>query len=181
MTRQRETFSPLQRGLHWAMAVLVIAMLFIGIGMVTTLHPVYLTLVAIHKPLGIVILILVLLRLAVRLKQGKPPLPDDLPRLQHLGAHASHLLLYALLFAQPLLGWAMLSAGGYPVVLYGPIRLPPIAPHNDALHAVLRAGHTWCAYLLFATILLHLAAALFHGLIRRDGVLGSMVFRRERV
>lgn len=181
MTGQRHSFSPLQRGLHWTMAVMVIAMLFIGVAMVTTIRPVYLTLVAIHKPLGMAILALVLIRIVVRLRQGSPALPQDLPRVQHLAAHASHLLLYALLFAQPLLGWAMLSAGGYPVVVYGPIRLPPIAPHDDRLHAILRAGHTWCAYLLFATILLHLAAALFHALIRRDGVLSSMTTAKGRI
>jgi cytochrome b561 len=180
MSGQRESFSPLQRGLHWAMAIMVIAMLFIGVGMMTTLHPVYLALVAIHKPLGIALLMLALIRAAVRFKHGTPALPDDLPRMQHLGAQASHLMLYALLFLQPLLGWGMLSAGGYPVVLYGPVRLPPIAPHSDSLHTLLRSAHTWCAYLLFATVVLHLAAALFHGLIRRDGVLQSILFRKQQ-
>jgi cytochrome b561 len=52
--------------------------------------------------------------------------------------------------------------------------LPPIAPHDVALFALLRALHTWLAFTLFATVLLHLAAALFHGLIRRDGVFSSM-------
>jgi cytochrome b561 len=180
MTGQSKAFSPIQRALHWLMAVMVIAMLFIGIGMVTTLHPIYLTLVSIHKPLGIAILCLVLIRAAVRLKQGTPPLPADLPRMQILGAKASHLLLYGLLGAMPLIGWGMLSAGGYPIVLYGPVRLPPILPHNDTLHAILRTAHIGFACFLFAIILLHLAAALFHGLIRRDGVLQSITTAKNR-
>lgn len=179
MSRQTGSFSPAQRGLHWLMAVMVLAMLFIGIGMVTTLAPLYLTLVSIHKPLGIAILALVLIRIALRLKRGAPALPAEMPRSQQRAAQASHLLLYGLLLAMPLIGWAMLSAGGYPVVLCGFLTLPPIAPHDDRLHALLWSAHQLAAYLLFATILLHLAAALFHGLIRRDGVFGSMALGKR--
>ena len=169
-----ERFGLLQRGLHWLMALMVLAMLFIGIGMVSTLRPRFLTLIAIHRPLGIAILVLAVLRLGVRLQRGAPPLPADLPWPQAAGAKGSHVLLYALLIVMPLVGWSMLSAGGYPIVLYGVIHLPQIMPHNDALHATLRSAHTWLAYLFFATILLHVAAALFHALVRRDGVFQSM-------
>ena len=174
MTRRGERFTPVQRVLHWLMAVMVLAMLFIGIGMVSTLQPRFLVLIAIHKPLGIAILLLGLLRLGVRLRRGAPPLPADLPWWQTAGAKASHVLLYTLLIVMPLVGWSMLSAGGYPIMLYGPIYLPQIMPHSDALYAVLRSAHTWLAYLFFATILLHIAAALFHALVRRDGVFPSM-------
>lgn len=174
MTRRGERFTPAQRVLHWLMAVMVLAMLFIGIGMVSTLQPRFLVLIAIHKPLGIAILLLGLLRLGVRLRRGAPRLPADLPWWQIAGAKASHVLLYTLLIVMPLVGWSMLSAGGYPIMLYGPIYLPPIMPHSDALYAVLRSAHTWLAYLFFATILLHIAAALFHALVRRDGVFPSM-------
>jgi cytochrome b561 len=171
-----ERFTPLQRVVHWLMAAMVLTMLFIGVGMVSTLQPKFLTLIAIHKPLGIAILVLAVFRIGVRLRRGAPPLPADLHWTQAAAAKASHVLLYVLLVAMPLVGWSMLSAGGYPIVLYQPwgIQLPQIMPHNDTLHAVLRSAHTYLAYLLFATILLHVAAALFHGLIRRDGVFESM-------
>jgi cytochrome b561 len=68
-------FTPTQRFLHWLMAACIIAMLFIGVGMVSTVLPKYLTLVALHKSLGIVILALALIRLAARLRYGAPPLP----------------------------------------------------------------------------------------------------------
>ncbi len=167
-------FTAAQRGLHWLMAAMILAMLFIGAGMVTTVAPRHALLVAIHKPLGIAILLLVLLRLALRLRHGAPPLPADIPRPQRAAAHASHLLLYALMLAMPLIGWSMLSAGGYPIVLAGAFRLPPLLPPDPTLYAVLRAAHRWLAYLFFATILAHLAAALFHALVRRDGVFASM-------
>jgi cytochrome b561 len=117
---------------------------------------------------------LVIVRASVRIKRGSPPLPDDMPASQRIAAKASHWVLYALMAAMPLIGWAMLSAAGYPITLYGPLHLPPIAPHNNELFAALRALHSGLAFALFATVLLHLAAALFHGLIRRDGVVSSM-------
>ncbi len=161
------------RVLHWSMAVMVLAMLFIGVGMVASLgmRP---TLLAVHRPLGVAILALALIRLAYRLRNPPPPLPADLPRLQVLAATGSHVLLYALLIAMPLVGWTMLSAGGYPIVLWSGAQLPPLLPHDAALYAPLRSAHTWLARLLFATILLHLAAALYHAWVRRDGVFGSM-------
>ncbi|NPT36940.1 cytochrome b [Paraburkholderia xenovorans] len=179
MRPTRTHFSPLARLLHWTMAPLIIAMLFIGVGMVATVSRAHDTLIAIHKPLGIALLLLVVLRVGVRLTRGSPPLPDAMPAPQRFAAKASHLVLYVLMAAMPLIGWAMLSAAGYPVTLYGPLHLPPIAPHNVELFALLRALHTWLAFALFATVLLHLAAALLHGLIRRDGVFSSMA-RGER-
>ncbi|TDY22221.1 cytochrome b561 [Paraburkholderia sp. BL6665CI2N2] len=179
MSSTRTHFSPLARLLHWTMAPLIIAMLFIGVGMVATVSRAHDTLIAIHRPLGIALLLLVLLRAGVRITSSSPRLPDDMPAPQRLAAKASHLLLYVLMAAMPLIGWAMLSAAGYPVTLYGPLHLPPIAPQNVELFALLRALHTWLAFALFATVLLHLAAALFHGLIRRDGVFSSMA-RGER-
>src|SRR4051812_13883148 len=80
----RQRFTLLQRLLHWLMAVCILAILFIGVGMVSTIMPKYLTLVSIHKPLGIAILVLALVRLAVRLCYGAPSLPPDLPKPMRL-------------------------------------------------------------------------------------------------
>ena len=180
MSTPTTPFHPKARLLHWLMAPLVIAMLFIGIGMLSTTSSAYALLLAIHTPLGATILVLLLLRIAVRLRHRPPPLPADLPAWQRRAALGSHWLLYALLLLMPLSGWAMLSAAGYPVTLLAGIRLPPIAPHDAALFAWLRGAHHWLALLLFATFLLHLAAALFHGLVRRDGVLASMAPWRRK-
>lgn len=174
MNHVQPRFTAVQRLLHWVMAVCILAMLFIGVGMESTVMPKYLTLVAIHKPLGIAIFVLALLRLAERLRIGTPPLPLDLPEPMKLAAHLSHYALYILMIGMPLLGWAMLSAAEYPVVLYGSVHLPSILPQSDRLHALLWDAHYYLAFGLFALILMHIAAALFHLLVRRDGVFQQM-------
>lgn len=170
----RERFSPAQRVLHWGMAACILAMLFIGVGMVSTARPVHLTLISIHRPLGIAILLLAVVRLALRVRRGTPPLPRDLPAPVRLGAALSHWALYAAMIAMPLIGWAMVSAAGLPVVMWGGFHLPAILPQSNALHEVLWDAHRVIAYLLFALILLHVSAALMHALIRRDGVFEAM-------
>ncbi|SDC89172.1 cytochrome b561 [Cupriavidus sp. YR651] len=174
MSAAPQSFSIPSRILHWLMAPLILAMLFIGVGMVATVSDRYALLVSIHKPLGVAILALVAIRLVVRLARRPPPLPVALPPIQRLAARASHMLLYLLMFAMPLIGWGMLSAAGYPIVLGQHVQLPAILPHNAYLYATLRQAHTVCAFLLFAIVLLHIAAALHHRLIRRDGVFDAM-------
>jgi cytochrome b561 len=174
MSGVRRRFTPLQRVLHWLMAICILAMLFIGVGMVSTVMPKYLTLVSIHKPLGIAILVLALIRLVVRLRYGAPALPSDLPEPMKLAAHLSHYAFYVLMIGMPLIGWGMLSAAAYPIVLFGGVRLPAILPQSDSLHALLWSAHFYLAFAFFALILLHVAAALFHALVRRDGVFEAM-------
>jgi cytochrome b561 len=182
MSQALQRFTPLQRALHWLMAACILTMFFVGVGMVSTLMPKYLPLIAFHKSLGALILVLALLRLGVRLRYGAPPLPVDLPEPMKLAAHLSHYVLYALMIAMPILGWAMLSAANYPVVLFGGLHLPAIAPQSDSLHTQLWDAHYYLAFVFFAIVLLHLAAALFHALVRRDGVFQTMapVSRVER-
>lgn len=169
-------FHPLARLLHWLMAVLILTMLFVGVGMVSTVSDKHQWLLAIHKPLGATIFVLALIRLGVRLRFPPPPLPADMPAIMKFVAHASHWVLYALMLALPLVGWAMLSAGGYPISLGGSLHLPPLLPFNGEVFAWLREAHRYLAYLLFFTVLGHMGAALYHGLIRRDDVLPSMTF-----
>ena len=167
------------RVLHWTMAAMILTMLFIGVAMVASLAD-YHTLVSIHRPLGIAILILVIIRYVNR--KLNPPLPflADMSSEERHVAHASEMLMYAMMFAMPLIGWGMLSAARYPIVLCGPIHLPPILPHSPMLYAVLRKTHTIVAYLFFATFIAHFGAVLFHTLIMRDGLIDRMVPWRVR-
>ncbi len=174
MTGTGPSFTLFQRILHWLMAVCILAMLFIGVGMVSTVAPKYVPLLVTHKTLGTAVLVLALIRLAVRLRYGAPALPADLPEPMKLAAYGSHYLLYAMMIGIPLIGWGMLSAAAYPIVLYGGIRVPAILPQSDWLHTLLWNAHFYLGFALFALILMHIAAALFHALIRRDGVFQSM-------
>lgn len=174
------TFHPALRVLHWLMAIAIIAMLFIGVTMVSTVSSWHGLLVAIHKPLGVMILLLVVVRLWLRFTTDQPALPASIPVWQRAAAHLSHWVLYLLMLAQPLVGWAMLSAAGYPVTLGGGLVLPPITAVNNTLYALLRPLHTWLALLLFVTVMMHLAAALLHALVRRDGVFSSMTGAGKR-
>ena len=179
MSEPTTHFAPLARLLHWLMAMMIIAMLFIGAGMAASVSERHEWLLNLHKPLGIAILLLVVVRLIVRFSTRQPPLPADLAPVQVLAAKLSHVLLYALMFILPVVGWAMISAAGDPVMLSSSLQLPSILPANPTSFAFLRKAHTYLAYLLFFTVLLHLAAALFHGWIRRDGVLHSMLRSKD--
>jgi len=97
MTAGPPYFSAASRLLHWLMAPMVLAMLFIGAGMAASLSPRYALLVSVHRPLGIAILALVAIRFVNRLINPPPALPATLPPLQRLAARASHVVLYALI------------------------------------------------------------------------------------
>jgi cytochrome b561 len=120
------------------------------------------------------ILILAAIRLTNRLFTTLPPFPPTMSAAERFVATASERLLYTLMFALPLVGWGMLSAGHYPIVIGGSLHLPPLLPTNPALYTVLRKTHTIFAYLLFLTFLAHLCAVLFHTLIIRDRLLRRM-------
>ncbi|MEV0597942.1 cytochrome b [Streptomyces sp. NPDC050315] len=175
-----EKFGVLARLLHWGMAVMVLAMLFIGAAMVAS-PTAYDALQDIHRPLGMLILVFTVVRFVNRLRHRPPQLPPTMHRWERAAAQGSEYLLYALMFALPLIGWGMLSAAGYPIVLYGPLRLPGLLPADPALYAALRQAHTVLAYLLFAAFLAHAGAVLFHTLVLRDRLLRRMAFGRAAV
>jgi cytochrome b561 len=173
-----ERFALTSRLLHWGMAVMVVAQLFLGVAMVASLDAYHL-LRTVHMPLGFAVLVLVVIRIGNRLRHTPPPFPATMRPLERRVATASEYLLYALLLIQPLTGWAMLSAGGYPIVS-GPLHLPGIAPHDPVLYALLRQSHTALAYLLFAAFTAHMCAVVFHTLALRDRTLDRMALWRRR-
>jgi cytochrome b561 len=161
------------RILHWLMAPMVIVQLLIGVTMIASLSY-YPLLLAIHRPLGVLILIFAVVRLANRLTHRLPPFLSTMGPVERRVASWSEYLLYFLLLVQPLIGWAMLSAARFPITLAGPLRLPGIAPHDLDLYGVLRQAHNVFAFLLFLTFTAHVCAVLFHTLVLRDGLLDRM-------
>jgi cytochrome b561 len=174
MPNQRTQFTVLMRILHWTMAAMVLTQLGVGVTMVASLSD-YHVLVSIHRPLGLAILILVVVRVVVRRLSRLPPFPPTMSRLERRAAATTEYTLYGLMFALPLVGWSMLSAARYPIMLFSSVHLPFILPHDALLYAILRRTHAILAYLLFLTILAHFGAILFHTLIVRDGILLRMV------
>jgi cytochrome b561 len=173
--RETKRYGRPARWLHWSMALLIIGMVFVGAAMVDSVATWQPTAVQLHKWLGLTLLVLVALRLAYRLRHRAPALPSDLPKLQALGARAAHVGLYLLMFAMPLVGWAMQGAAGTPVMMPGGWVLPALLAPDLATYGLLRDLHALFAYTLFALILLHAGAGLYHGFVRRDGVLASML------
>jgi cytochrome b561 len=171
-TQQRQ-FTGRMRFFHWLTAAMVLTILGIGLSMLASLAD-YHRLVSIHRPLGILVLIVVVIRFVNRHYSTLPPFPATMSPRERSVASASELLLYALLVLQPLVGWGMLSAGRYPIMLFGSIHLFPILPHNVMLYAALRRAHTVLTYLLFLTFLAHLGAVLFHTWVVRDGAFSRM-------
>jgi cytochrome b561 len=172
-TRAPTRFALTSRVLHWLMAPMVVVQLLIGVAMIASLSY-YPLLLAIHRPLGLLILVFAVVRLVNRFTRRLPPFPATMGRAERRIASWSEYLLYALLLAQPLIGWAMLSAARFPITLVGPLHLPGIAPHDIDVYAVLRQAHSVTAFLLFATFTAHVCAVLFHTLVLRDRLLDRM-------
>ncbi|WP_296947218.1 cytochrome b [uncultured Massilia sp.] len=174
MTPQR--FSLASRLLHWTMAPLLVAMLLIGTGMVATVSSWRLVLLGVHKPLGLLLFVLAVLRLLLRLAGTTPPLPATVPAPMRVAAHASHWLLYGCMLAMPLVGWAMLSAGGLPL----PLHLPPLLAPDVGHYALLRSLHTVLGEAFYLLVLGHVCAGLLHALLLRDGVFEAIALRIKR-
>lgn len=167
-------------GLHWLIAGLIFAALFMGWTMTAMeLSPGKLQLFNYHKWVGVTVLALALLRIGWRFGHRPPPL-EPVPAWQRLAAHASHVLLYVLMLALPLSGWAYSNATGYPIVYLGKIPLPDLVGRDKVLAEQLVRVHGTLAVLLAVIVSLHVLAALEHHFIRRDSTLRRMLSWRGR-
>jgi cytochrome b561 len=168
------------RLLHWLMVLLLAVQIPAGLvmfyrGNVLNLwNPLTDFLYSAHKSIGFVLLILLLLRALVRLTAGAPSPEPSLAPWQRRVAAANHAGLYALLLVVPLLGW--LGTSLFPALeVFGVVSLPSISPPNRAASDTVFTLHRLAAFLLVTLIALHIAAALHHRFIRRDGVLRRML------
>ena len=130
------------RILHWGMATLIFAMIPLGVVIANGWGGRFLeALYDLHKSVGALLFVLALVRLAYRLVKAPLPLPNDIPRLQRTVAHLTHLGLYALQLAQPIVGWMASSAYGAPIVVFGWFELPPAFPKNLKIAELLFSLH----------------------------------------
>ncbi len=161
--------------LHWLLALLILGSLAVGLYMTgLPFSPQRLKLYNWHKWAGVAILVLSAARLLWRLVQRPPAMPA-MPAWQARAAHGAHLALYLLFFAVPLSGWAYSSASGFPIVMFAVLPLPDWVPVSRELAETLKPVHHYLAYALGGVIGLHVAGALKHHFIDRDGLLLRMM------
>ncbi len=171
---------------HWLIAILVIANLCVGLymGDLPRSDPMKFTIFQIHKSIGLTVLVLSILRLLWRLVNPVPPLPEGMNPALKFGARVSHFLLYFLIVFIPLTGYIMVSAsplgnGTSYFFLFDWPNLPLFTGVSRAqlhpIHETWETAHVVLAWSAIVLIPIHIAAALYHGLIRRDGVFSRMV------
>jgi len=176
-------YHPVSVLLHWVLGLALIGLFAVGLYMTDLpFSPQRLKLYNWHKWAGVTLLALSVFRLVWRLTHRPPPLPraieTAMPRWQRLAHHATHHGLYLLFFAVPLLGWAYSSAAGFPVVLFGVLPLPDFVPVSEELAGLIKPLHKLSAFTMMALVLLHVAGALKHQFVDRDGLLSRMGWGR---
>jgi cytochrome b561 len=159
---------------HWLLALALFGLFGMGLYMTgLSMSPTRLKLYNWHKWAGVTVLALSFLRLAWRLTH-RPPADVAMPAWQARAAHAAHVALYVLFFAVPLAGWAYSSAAGFPVVWFGVLPLPDLVAPNRELAEAIKPVHQILAYTMAAIVVVHVAGALKHRFVDRDGLLQRM-------
>jgi len=166
--------------IHWGMAVLLIVLLATGWYMVQLPDAGFdrekIGFILAHKSIGLVAMYLAVARIAWRNATLLPRLPDSVSGGQKTAAMFVHLCLYALMFALPVTGWLMSSAGGFPVYgWFDQFQLPDLLHGNPYLFRVFIDLHRWLAYALLALLAVHSGAALAHHFVGRDDTLKKML------
>ncbi|MDE2460378.1 MAG: cytochrome b [Gammaproteobacteria bacterium] len=172
----RERYGLIAQLFHWIIVVLVILQFVLGFtahGLPISLER--LILLARHKSIGITIFVLVVLRLAWRLYSQPPPLPPSSHPLSNTAARLSHALMYALLLAMPPVGWLLSSASHLTVAWFGLFSLPNLVGPDKRLANAMLLTHESMAWLLLATVSVHVLAALWHHFLLKDAVLLRML------
>ena len=167
------------RILHWLMAVIILFLLGLGIYMTDFLSKEAsnrMEIYNLHKSLGVVVLILVVIRLINRFVKKPPALPETMASWERVAAHLTHIFLYALMIVVPLSGYLMSNSFGYPVMLFG-IQMPFIIATNFELGKVFAEAHEIAAFSLLGLVVLHVAGALKHRFFDKpqNDVLGRMI------
>lgn len=164
--------------LHWLVAGCVLTTAPVAITMTYVSEgPTQDMLYDFHKSLGVLILLLMILRLINRIAVGAPIADPGIEPWQKAVSSVVHTSFYVLLLAMPIVGYIANSAYGTPTPFFGLFHLPPIVGKNEALATQLFTVHRWVGFLLIILVLMHVSAALYHYVIRRDNVLQRMLPR----
>jgi cytochrome b561 len=170
-TLQPAAYPPPSKLLHWSVAIAVLVQAPLGLSLVyVELGAWQDALFNFHKSLGIVILVLMVWRLLNRVFVGAPSPEPTIAPWQRVVSSAVHGALYLLLIVQPIVGYLANSAFGASTPFFGLFEIPPAVAANR-----LFALHGWIGLILLMLIAVHIAAALQHYFVRKDGVLQRML------
>ncbi len=171
-------YNPLSKLLHWVTALLIFGLLFIGFYMVgLDFNEDKLALYALHKSFGLLVLALVIVRVIWHVICRKPKSLSTHTKIEKALAHSAHAFLYIALFAMPLSGWVMSSAGDFSIQFFG-INLPDIVGKDKALFENSQDVHEIIAMILVIVVGLHILGALKHHFVDRDETLQRMISTR---
>lgn len=165
------------QALHWVVAVLMFAIVPLAWVMVNMSRsaPSREWLYTLHKSFGLTVLLLVAVRLAWRAVHPAPPLPGRMARWERAIAALSHWMLYAILIGMPVSGYVLSATGAAGVPFFDLFMLPDL-PKNQAVNDVARWVHAAVGqWLVYALVVLHVAATAWHAAVRRDGILDRML------
>jgi cytochrome b561 len=175
-----ERWGSVSIGLHWTIAALVLLVQVPAGIIMTSVEPGTVQNVGynIHKTNGIVIFLLAVVRLGWRWSHPVPGYAPDMPIWQARLARTTHALLYLVLFLMPITGFLYTAMGGFPVPFFMLYDLAQLVPENKPVAEVFKYAHLTLQFVLYATVILHVAGALQHHLVRKDGVLRRMLSSR---
>ncbi|MFA5120238.1 cytochrome b [Zavarzinia sp.] len=178
MTSAFTPVHPVIRAIHWSVVALLIALFAIAWS-IDFFEPGALkaSVVAVHRSLGLIVLVLAVIRPLARIVIGMPP-AEPAPPLAALAAKALHLALYAAIIVMPLAGWIATNANGYPADIFG-IPVPTLTAKDEGLADLAFEAHEVLGNLIVAAVVLHVAAALWHHVILRDNTLRRMLPTRS--
>lgn len=161
--------------LHWVTAGLIVGLFALGWTMVELPKgPARGEAFALHKSLGMTVLLLTVWRLAWRMRHTPPPFPVQVPPWQAALAHAVHVLFYLLLICQPLTGYLSSSFSGYGTSFFG-MPLPQWGHPDPPLNEFFTELHVIGSIALLGLLVTHVAGALSHVLQPGDRLLRRML------
>jgi len=164
------------RVLHWTTAlIIVISVVAILYRETTEEKAVRRVLLELHRQLGLLVLLALLARIAIRSAVGLANHAPDLGAGARFAAVLAHWLMYAVLAYLTLIGWALCNAHAVHLQLLGMIPLPDLVGADSDLADTLSDYHVQAAWVLLGLVVLHVLAALWHHYIRRDGVFSAML------
>lgn len=176
MRNTANNYGGVAKALHWLVVAVVVGQIYLAITSFGTDEPLRkAALLALHRPLGVTILCLMIARLAWRLNSLQPALPGTLSPAGRGLARATHYTLYALLLLIPLVGWVKAGAEGINISFFGLFPILALTGTDDSLVQPLRMTHLYLNTALLALVPVHVLAALWHQFWRRDNTLRRML------